>query len=298
MLVLWWLLVAPAAAEPSFVWDAPAGCPEGEDVRARIEQRLGAPFELVGIEVAIEARGDVLVAHVDTRAVTVANGVRQLESASCDELADAVAVVIARLASEQRRVVRAGADVDAEVPAVAAYAPPAARASDRWGSGVRLLALSGVGTVPQVGFGGELGAYVRRAGLFGELALARWTDRPSDLVMGTPAGVDVALDAIAVRGGWASPQRPLRAWLGTELGVMAGQGTALEGSRRGSTRWTAVTGGVNVGWPMRPWARLVGTFEAAVVLTRPRFVLAEGGEIYQPSALSARCAFGLELGWP
>lgn len=299
-LVVW---VVPAAAEPGFVWEAPATCPDAAEVRRRIELRLGMPLDgsVHGIEVAIARNGRDFVARIDTRGVTVANQIRTLTSARCDELTDAVAVIIVRLASEWRRVERRVAVVDRESPlATREIAAPATEPAEagKWGGGLRMLALSGIGAIPRVGIGGELAGYVRRHDHFAELAGARWAARPRYLVPGAPGRVDVSLDTIALRVGWGPGDMPIRAWLGVEVGMMEGAGMALEDPRVGTGRWIAAGGGFGVGWPMSPRARLVGIFETVVPFERVRFVLAQGGEIYQPAVLSARFAIGLELGWP
>lgn len=301
-----------ARAENGFVWDAPATCPDGDDVRARIERRLGGPLEIHGVEVAVTRDGRGFVAHVDTRGVTVANQIRTLTSARCDELADAVAVVVARLASEWRRVEAqpaalvvhdAGIEVDdAPVPTHAVVrdlpSPPASPATRGWGGGVHALALSGVGTVPNVGWGAELAVFVRRKSAFAEVGYARWSPNPSYVHPGAPGRVEVGLAAMTVRAGWSPAHMPLRAWVGGEVGSMFGAGAALEDTRAGSAPYIAMTAGFGVGWPMSQNARLVGTFEVAVPTRTVHFALAEGGDIYTSSAGAARCAVGLELGWP
>ncbi|CAN5733725.1 hypothetical protein BH11MYX3_BH11MYX3_19140 [soil metagenome] len=310
-------MAAPADADPAFGWRAPASCPRAEAVRARIERRLGAPIDGVvhGIEIEITQDGKAFVAHIDARALTVANDVRMLRSNRCDELADAIAVIIARLATEARRIEPAHeliADqvVHAEPPRVEVAggpdeevhvdAPPvtaAVRPAHRWGGGVRLLALSGIGALPRINLGGELAGYVRRERYFGELAVARWVPQSARLDPGAPARVSVSLDVLTLRAGWGTEQLPIRAWLSGEIGRIQGEGMAVVDPRIGSARWVAVGGGFGVAWPMAPRARLVGTFELAIPLERTRFMLKNGGDLYQPAAAAARCALGLELGW-
>lgn len=284
-----------ARADTGFIWQAPATCPDGEDVRARIERRLGTPLELHGIEVSITRDGTAFVAHVDTRGVTVANQIRTLRSARCDELADAVAVVVARLASEWRRVAVPPAAPRVEAVAVDEVVSPPPR---RWGYGIHAMALSGIGTVPRVGVGGELSLFVRRKDYFGELGFARWASESAYLVNGAPGRVDVGLDVVTTRIGWSPTRMPLRAWVGSEVGAMRGQGAALADPQQGSAPWFAVTAGFGVGWPMARHARLVGTFEIAVPTSQVSFMLAESGNIYTSSPAAARCALGLELGLP
>jgi hypothetical protein len=314
------LASASAAAEPGFVWDAPATCPDSAEVRHRIEQRLESDITVRGIEVSITRERTGFVAHIDTRAVTVANQMRTLTSARCDELADAVAVIVARLASEaHHQRVAAAAEQDGQVRAAmqetitgpvrkkplswgngpsVEQGVVAAASPGKWGGGMRALALSGIGMVPRVGVGAEIGGFVRRHDAFGEIGYARWADQPMFLVDGAPGRVDVGLQAITIRGGWASERMPLRGWLGVELGSLHGTGVAIADPRFGSGRWTAFTSGFGVAWPMSRYSRLVGTFEVAVPIQRVRFALAESNdEVYQPAAASARCALGLEVGW-
>jgi hypothetical protein len=90
---------------------------------------------------------------------------------------------------------------------------------------------------------------------------------------------------------------PLRGWLGFEGGSLRGEGVALADAKIGSGRWVAITTGVDVGWPIAPRLRLIGSFEIAVPFARTRFALANGTGIYEPSPGSARCALGFEAGW-
>ncbi|MEO7096864.1 MAG: hypothetical protein ABI175_26635 [Polyangiales bacterium] len=316
-------VAAPAAAEPAFGWRAPASCPRADEVRARVERRLGGPIDGVvhGIEIEITRDGSGYVAQIDARALTVANDVRTLRSAKCAGLADAIAVVIARLASEARRAepVRVAAPTTepqmldvapAPVPLVDEPGPdeerqprivhvlgPVAQPHRRWGGGMRALALSGIGALPRINIGGELAGYVRRDEYFAEIAIARWVPQSARLDPGAPARVDVSLDVVSLRGGYGPERLPIRAWLLVEAGRMQGQGLAVLEPQVNSSAWFAVGGGFGVAWPMAPRARLVGTFEVAVPLQRTTFMLQNGADLYEPSVVVARCALGLELGW-
>ena len=306
----------PAAAEPAFGWHAPASCPRADEVRARVERRLGGPIDgaVHGIEIDITRDGSGFVAHIDARALTVANDVRTLRSAKCSALADAIAVIVARLASEARKaevitvaqmlpaapttvaiVDTRGPEEDDQASRVVRVLP--AKTGRRWGGGMRALALSGIGALPQINVGAELAGYVRREEYFGEIALSRWVPQSARFDPGAPARVEVSLDVIALRGGWGPEQLPIRAWLLTEVGRMQGEGVAVLDPQTGSSSWIALGGGFGVAWPMAPHARLVGTFEVAVPLQRTTFMLRNGADLYEPSAVAARCALGLELGW-
>ena len=283
-------LARTAAADPSFAWQAPSACPTAEDVRARIERRLGHPLDPasagIAVEVAVEPGG--YVARVDARAVTVDNEARTLTSAHCDDLADAVAVVVARLATEARR------SQPAAITRPATLAGPVAIDSDTaprpprvWGGGIRALGLSGIGRVPQIGVGGELALFVHHRDRFAEIAVAKWVAPP----LQTPSGdIDIGLDVLALRVGWAPEHMPIRGWLAGEFGMRAGDALS------GATRWTAVGAGFGVAWPMSPELRLVGTFEVDVPIQRPPVEI-DGAEVFRPAWLTAHTALGLEVAW-
>jgi hypothetical protein len=285
------LAVAPAAAEPELglAWSAPAGCPDAATMRARIEQRLGSSLDDVAVDriaIAIERDGDALVARVDLREPEP----RTLKSASCDELADAVAVIVARIAAK-----RIAAREIAPAPAVVVRAPePAAPA--RWSFGARLATVSGVGALPGVGLGGELDAFVRRGPLAAELGVTSWlAGTARDSIMNDQ--VTVGLSAAALRLGWRSPW-PVAAWLVGEIGSMTAIGTTAYDDHRLTGQWLAIGAGVGVEWNIRRWVGLVGTFEALDTVDRTRFQLADGTIVFEPKRASARISVGAEVRWP
>ena len=315
--VIWlWLALGlgagAAAADAGFAWHAPPGCPDADEVRRRVEHRHGAPLEgaVHGIEIAIARDRGGFVATIDARALTVANDVRTLRAPRCDALADAIAVIVARLASEVRGSDRAravtafdrdrddrpppfavapmGVRVRSSVPARPGGVPP-------WGGGARVLAVSGVGALPRVNLGGELAIYVRRQAAFVELAAARWMPQAAPLEVTNPP---VTLDIATMRAGWRPEHVPLRAWLAGELGAVRGAGMASADRGAPTGRWAALGAGFGVAWSMAVHARLVGTIEIAVPIERGRYWVEHGAELYRPSAAAARCAFGLEVGWP
>jgi hypothetical protein len=270
-----------AAAAPSasadtaqLSWHAPAACPDAQAVRALVEKRLGEPMDrfVLGVDVAIAEDDDgprVYTAHVGTRTLT---------SATCDDLTDAVALVVARLATEAPR--RDGPRGPAE-----------------WGGGMRGSWMSGIGGVPSVGLGGELAAYVRHERVFGEVAIADWGQSQQRARDDAPGAVEVGLMTTTLRAGWAPEPKAIRAWLAVDVGRMNGTGAALTTTSAGTNAWVAVGPGFAVAWPIAPRLRLVATMEVMMAATRERFVLQDGMQIYEPSAISARTTLGLEVGW-
>ena len=323
--------VARAQPAPAggLAWQAAPGCPDAASERARVERRLGHALDAddVSIQVAIAVRHGRYVARV----ALAPDDIRTLTSARCADLAEAVALIVARVAREHARsaaasiaVARSTGDAfvapaspvpsplspptiaprvaaadDPETPDVEKPArPPRATSHTRtWHLGLRVSGLSGVGIVPRVGIGGEVAAAVHVRDAMIEVAAARWLASPASVQNGGDAHVDVALDVYAARVGWRSSHLPLRAWLSAETGVMAGAGVGLDESQVGSGHWLAIGAGFGVAWPITSWLRLVGSTEVLGALERVKFSLTDGVVVYEPSPLSARATLGLEVGW-
>ncbi len=294
-----------AAADVS--WNAPAGCPSTIDVRARIEHRLGElSLDDVGaIDVSVTRTGGRFTATIDTRAISIAGNGRTLTAARCDELADAVALIVARLATEAHEhlprieptapafSVSVARDTLAVVlPAPHEQPPPIA-----WSGGFRALALTGIGMTPEVGVGADVSLFLQRDTAFAEIGYARWAPRPMQVLANADGAVDFDMQLLAIRAGWASDRMPLRGWMGLEIGQMHGSGPALVTPASGVGRWVAIASGFGVGWPISPRTRLVGTFEVAVPLERAEFRFMDGSEVREPAPISARSALGLEVAW-
>lgn len=295
-----------AAADVS--WNAPAGCPSTIDVRARIEHRLGelSVEDIGAIEVSVTRAGGRFTATIDTRAISIAGNGRTLTATRCDELADAVALIVARLASEAHdrlplhppEPTAPAFTVRVQRDTLAIVLPAAERPHRTlWTGGFRALALTGIGMTPEVGVGADVSMFVQRDTAFAEVGYARWVPRPMQILASVDGTVEFDLQLVALRGGWASTRMPLRGWVGLEIGQMHGQGPALRTPESGVGRWVAISSGFGVGWPISPRTRLVGTFEVAVPVDRAEFQFMDGSEVREPAPISARSALGLELAW-
>jgi hypothetical protein len=293
-------LTATASADPhaELSWRAPAGCPDAAEVRARIEQRLGRPVSssidrvVHGIDVDISAAPGGFSARIDPSGLSVASSVRTLTAARCDELADAVAVVIVRLAAELR------APAPSVQPAArVAVQAPAAEQPRVWGAGVRVLGNSGIGAQPGIGTGTELGVYARRDQAFAEVAATYWRPTTQVILVGARGHVDIRLRTVALRAGW-HPAELLRIWLSGELGTLRGESIDLGTPAGGSQLWASLGAGFGVAWPMTDYMRLVGALELAVPLRGTHFFLVDGMELYHSDPGTVRCGLGLEVGWP
>jgi hypothetical protein len=284
-------------------------------LRARVEQRIDRSLDDVAVAVAIDVSLSAgrYTARVDLGAVTVANDVRTLTSARCSELADAVAVIVARVASDaiaHGQTHTAHTVPVAPAPRVAVLDMPDPGSVDRpepvvrgpyvprpWTIGVRLGGISGIGVIPKVGLGAELAATVRIADHLAEIGGSRWLASAAQLHTGAPAKLNIELDAATLRYGWRPPIMPLRAWVAVEVGNMHSSGVQLPSAQLESGRWVAAGTGFGIAWQMTPWARLVGATETLLAIERVRFSLGDGIVVYAPSPMSVRATCGIEVGW-
>jgi hypothetical protein len=195
---------------------------------------------------------------------------------------------------------------DAEVQHVSVVVPHKIHfdTTERWGGGVRITGMSGIGALPGVNFGAEVAGLVRHDEYFAELGLGRWKPRETYLVAEAASqSVELGLDVWTLRGGWASMKMPLRGWALVEVGELAGahgmQGVVTRmvmGDTPSNQQWRAIGAGLGIAWPMSDNVRLTGNMELAVPLNRERLML-DHGEAYTPDALAARYSLGLEVGW-
>ena len=283
---------ATPISDLGLVWSAPPECPDAAAVRARIEQRAGTTIEALtvgAIEISVRHTGDEMIA-----AVTVDGDLRELRSASCDELADAVAMIVARVA--RVRVARREDPVEAAV----VTAPPVSidvAPSSPWSAGARVATTSAVGVLPGVAVGGELGVFVRRGSIAGELGYARWrAGSAHDLMYGDD--VAIGLGAGVARLGWRFSSVPIGAWVVGELGSMTGTGAIWDDGRAASARWCAAGVGTGAHWMLGRRVELRATAEALDAVVRPRFELGDQLTVYEPARISTRVSVAVEVGWP
>jgi len=288
-----------AAGDAGFMWDAPAECPSVSSIESRVEQRLGRALDpALEIHIAVSQHDGRFVAKLRLGVTE-----RSLTSDRCDALADAIAIIVSRVAEERGAIPRV-ATTETAVAAAAAIVPrvePEAvhrdlsvpAVSHPWSLGVRLSGVSGIGIVPEVGLGAEVAISARYNSTLAELAATKWLASGADR---STSHVDVGLGVTAARVGWRPEDLPLRAWVAGEVGSMDGSGTNLSTTDQGG-RWFAAGAGFGVGWPMTPWLRLVGSTEALIAIERVRFTEASGAVIFAPSPVSARATVGIEVGW-
>jgi len=248
--------------------------------------------------VVITARADAQPAEGESLETAVAEAELQQQANSSDRSTTQVVVPtdvhVLSSVPVQREPARAPRRVD-----------PLAT-TERWGGGLRLTGLSGIGALPGVNYGGEVAINVRRDETFAELAIARWVPEHSYTVTAMSSSHPLRLDVWTLRAGFASMTMPLRAWVLAEVGELAsapgmqampGVVTRMvTGETPGERRWKAFGGGLGVAWSASQQSRLVGSMEVAIPAGRDEIQLDAYGA-YRPDPLTARFSVGFEVGW-
>jgi hypothetical protein len=238
-------------------------------------------------------------------------------AARCDELADAVAVVLARAVAEARALVPAPPTPDAAFTTGDTMRPepdeplrierqtapdeerPRRRRGERARAdgGVRPSLVSGAGISPHVGYGVELSAWFVWGSGAVEVSGTRWLERLAELPASQRFGAAIGLDALAARACW-NPERygPRVCFLG-EMGSMTGRGVGLFDAKVGEATYSAAGIGLSLRARLRSHVALVGGFDMLRAIDRPRFVLDRGTVLFQPDPLAGRVGLGVEIGW-
>jgi len=284
------VLVASAATAHArrWTWTAPDACPDKQALEQAVSDRLDKSLDSVPLDVDVNVvvDGAQLTAQLTVRGAIADS--RVLTSASCSELTDAVAVVIARLAAS---LADEPARVQARAPIVVARAetPP-------WNGGLRVGGVFGTGSAPGLGVAGELGGWVARGSLAVAVSGSRWKSS-SAMLEGTMSGVDVTLQSLAVRAGWRPQDRILRTWIVAELGSIRGDAIGLSNDHSGSSRWSAVGGGGGVAIGLARQVAAVAAAEAEFVLDRTQFRVDSGAAVYTTPRFALHGSLTIEVGW-
>lgn len=303
------LVLAPALAraqdaELQLEWQAVPGCPDAAAVRARVRE-LRAPHDAGRVPRPVRARASITQDHewrlrLQTETAGGA-GERTLTGASCDEVAEAAALILALAADETTATNPAPVPLAApsERPAsVASVAPPVAprRREPALRLFVRVDAALDVGSLPSASPGVAVAAGVARARWRVELSAFTFAAQRATLAGGV--GGDVGVSGGLARGclGVLNQRFGLDACAGLEGAWMYGEGVGLPDARSGGAmRWAARVG-LAARWRVTSAVRLRALIEPAVELAGPTFVVENAGAVHEPSAVFLNVFAGVEAG--
>jgi hypothetical protein len=310
----------PAAHGAELTVEAPASCVDPEALAEEVGDLVGKPLASVAevdfrIRIA-EAPGGKWRLHLETlqqrtasNSAAVSRGSREIEGATCAELAEAASVAIAvsirsigdsATAPEPSRP--AAAARDAPAPAPAPLAPPpaisaVARPPAPWQPTIALALVTEIGALPDAGLGVEIEGDLQRRSLRLGL-LAAWFGS-QDKVDAAGAGgtfelaLGAALGCFAPRWGrWTG-----LACGGLELGRLAGTGLGVARPETGASFWRAARADLGLTAAIGRNTAFLLRAGAALPLARPEFVFDGTSLVYRPSRLGGRLTAGVELGF-
>jgi hypothetical protein len=312
--------VAPAVEAAQLSVDAPESCLDPSTLADEVSDLVGKPLGSVAdVDFRIQIsetparRWRLRLEMVDQRpgsnGTPTVRGSRELEGATCAELAEAAAVAISvsvRAISIETPAAAAPPGTAPATPPVPATPSPTTLSTARdapptpaWHPAVVLALTSDTGALPKTGLGVDLEAELQR-GALQLVAFGTWFGS-QDAVASASAGgsFQLALGGALVcfaphRGRWTG-----LACGGFELGRLAGTGTGLGVTRpeTGAAFWRAARADVGVTAGLGGNAALVLRVGAAIPLSRPEFVLDGAELVYRPSRLAGRFTAGLEIGF-
>ncbi len=317
--------IAPSLAWSSppvqLAWSAPSGCPDAAHVRRELERLLDEPIATEApprftARASVE-QGDDGRWHLRL-SMALDEAERTLEGDTCEELADATALIIALAVDPVGVAARAGqpaaphtADETAAVeappspvtpvprsPRVAAAvvrdpeAPPSTKTRWRGRASGIVDGMALPRAAPGIAVAGiaELGAgraELTVAYLFSERATL--ADRSAGGDISLLAG-GARLCGLPIRGTYEAG-----ACMGFEGGVMMADAFGVTAPGSGSAPWLAPQVSVLGSYALTDRLALQLALDGLVPLARKRFVLADIGEVYRPPRFTFRAGLGLEV---
>lgn len=307
------LLVRPARAtelpDLSLGWQAPADCPDSEALLARVAELLGErggkqSHEPLGVSVNVTSLPSGFRAELRTTQ-RGAERVRTLEAATCSELTEASAVVIALVLSPPEETAPRPTP-----PPPPAPAPPTPEASDAASvpagstrrSSVRLGLAGGVvtdlGTLAPVslgfafGLGGRYGRYIEHG-----IRLSVFPTRSASAEGHPEQGVNIGLVAAALSLCFEPFTSPLA--LGAcgelELGMLHVEGFGTPEHYSHDAPWVAPGLGIRAAYPEHGPLRASLTADALFPTEQTKFTITNLGTAHELPVVAGRFGLFAEL---
>jgi hypothetical protein len=310
LVVIGHALPASASEEGIFTlsWQAPTtDCPTPDDVRAEVVRLLGGEGRLPA---GRDFRASALVAHSQTWSVSIQtelagrSGRRSIEAASCQDLADATAMILALAidpniaAALPPRAKPSLLPPPPPVPAI--YQPAPQKRSPPVDFLFGLQSTGSQGTLPSVdvGVGGSVGLVARRYRV--ELRAAYGLRRDQIAKAATPADAYGRFNFLAgtLVGCFNLGQEALAfgPCADVEVGVVSAQGFGVSESYLAHRAWLAVgAGGYSVISLARHWSVPLH-LDVLAPIQRPEFVFNNvPNRVFQAPAVGIRASVGIEM---
>jgi hypothetical protein len=284
-------------------WQAPAGCPAHDDVQTEVARLLGGEIRIAqGKDIQAHA----VAAYAQTWSVAIETslagrqGRRSIEAASCQDLANATALILALMIDPEA----VAAHTTQPLPPPPAEPVPAPEKKS-WDIEY-LVGLHGAGssgTLPSfdAGLGGGIGLAGRRwrVELSGTYGLRR--DQKA-AVAEVPGAYGRFNFMAAMLAGCFNLGGALAygACADAEVGMVSAKGFGINQGLPARTLWLALGAGVYAAVPLRPYLSLPVHLDMLAPLRRSEFVFKDEpgnvtGRVFKAPAAGVRISMGIEL---
>jgi len=312
--------VVPAASAAELSVAAPAACLDPSAVADEVGDLIGKPLGSVAdVDFRVQIsetprhrwrlRLEMIGQRPNGDGTPAVRGSREIEGATCGELAEAAAVAIAisvRSISPEAgappldRPAPPAASAPTPIVATPAASPPPIRPTPEalpWRPTIALALAVDSGALPNTGLGVDVEATLQR-GALRVAALGTWFgSRETVAANGAGGTFQLAIGGALVcfaprRGRWTG-----LACGGFELGRLTGTGLRVARPETGVAFWRAARADLGVTATLGSRMALTLRAGASAPFSRPEFVLDGADLVYQPSRLAGRFTAGLEVGF-
>jgi hypothetical protein len=293
---------AEEAGVLTFSWQAPSGCPSRDDLRAEIARLLGGAIR---VPKGGDIKARAVVAHGQTWSLAIETelagqpGRRSIEAASCQDLADATALIIALMIDPNAVAAHAAQPRPVPPPAPSDPAPQKER---RVAYFVGIHAAGSYGTLPSVdaGLGGGVGLAGRRwrvelRGTYGLRRDQRVT-APSPAPPDSYGRFNFAAAALAGCVNLGREDLAFGPCADAEVGMLSAKGFNVSEGFSAQTLWLALGAGAYAAIPLGPHLSLPLHLDVVAPLLRPEFVFRNvPTRVFRAPVVGGRASAGVEL---
>jgi hypothetical protein len=292
-------------------WDAPAGCPDAAEVRARIDEfaepggarRSGA---IVQGEVREDEGRWALTLMLD---IPEGRARRTLDGDNCEVVTDAAALIVAVMLDPQTVLEDLVREPEAEPALEEAPAPkPTPKTTPRPTQPrerkVRgIIGIAGTGTFEALPrFGGGLLATAGIDSRYVRAEAVTTYDAPQLRLIDQEARAGAVFDVwtVGARGCGVARVRTLvfPVCAGVELGSLRARGEGLDIGRRVSLLHARATVGGGLSWSATRWLELRAEVAGLITLSPWRVVIDDLGEVHRSRPVGVRAALGFAAVFP
>jgi hypothetical protein len=292
-----WLGAPATARAADLEWVAPAGCSSRESVLAAVTRAVGprraADVEAIRVRAVVESSGRGYRVQLSTP-----SGERALEAETCDQLADAVALILALAVEPSAAAPQPQERVAPPQPETERRKPSVSAARSSW-LAVGAGQVGDLGTLPGVAVGAEVFVGLRVPPVRLEISGAIWAPRRQE-VEGTTAGGELTLTSAVAQGCFLPvlDRFELGGCIGAGIDSMTATAFGPIVVSRGSAVWTVIAGEARAGIALYPWLAVHAAFGLHVPGSRPFFVIEGVGQVHRPAPVSGRQSLTVELRFP